>query len=226
VLDWGVDALVVQGGEGGGHTGSVPTSLLLPQVVDAVAGRVPVVAAGGYYDGRGLVAALAYGAAGIAMGTRFLLTAESPVPDAVKARYLQAPVTGTVVSTRVDGVPHRVLRTPLVDRLEAAGRLRALVRSAANARRFRRITGLSWADLAREGLGLRRTAGLDWSQLVMAANAPLLLRATMVDGDLDAGVMASGQVAGVIDDLPTVQELIDRIVEEAEQTLGQLGGKG
>jgi NAD(P)H-dependent flavin oxidoreductase YrpB (nitropropane dioxygenase family) len=100
------------------------------------------------------------------------------------------------------------------------------VRSAANARRFRRITGLSWADLVREGLGLRRTAGLDWSQLVMAANAPLLLRATMVDGDLDAGVMASGQVAGVIDDLPTVQELIDRIVEEAEQTLGQLGGRG
>ncbi|HKA05446.1 MAG TPA: nitronate monooxygenase, partial [Acidimicrobiales bacterium] len=77
VLDWGVDAVLVQGGEGGGHTGAVPTSLLLPQVVDAVAGRVPVIAAGGFFDGRGLVAALAYGASGIAMGTRFLLTSDS-----------------------------------------------------------------------------------------------------------------------------------------------------
>lgn len=71
VLEWGVDAVLVQGGEGGGHTGAVPTTVLLPQVVDAVAGRVPVIAAGGFFDGRGLVAALAYGASGIAMGTRF-----------------------------------------------------------------------------------------------------------------------------------------------------------
>ncbi len=84
VLEWGVDAVLVQGGEGGGHTGSVPTTILLPQVVDAVQGRVPVIAAGGFFDGRGLVAALAYGAAGIAMGTRFLLTSDSAVPEEVK----------------------------------------------------------------------------------------------------------------------------------------------
>ena len=77
VLEWGVDAVLVQGGEGGGHTGSVPTTILLPQVVDAVQGRVPVIAAGGFFDGRGLVAALAYGADGVAMGTRFLLSADS-----------------------------------------------------------------------------------------------------------------------------------------------------
>src|SRR3954451_16417875 len=65
VAQWGVDAVICQGGEGGGHTGPVPTTLLLPQVVDAV--DIPVVAAGGFFDGRGLVAALAYGAAGIAM---------------------------------------------------------------------------------------------------------------------------------------------------------------
>jgi NAD(P)H-dependent flavin oxidoreductase YrpB (nitropropane dioxygenase family) len=86
VAAWGVDAVLVQGGEGGGHTGAVPTSLLLPQVVDAV--DIPVIAAGGFFDGRGLVAALAYGAAGIAMGTRFLLTADSAVGDAVKQVYL------------------------------------------------------------------------------------------------------------------------------------------
>jgi len=91
VAEWGVDAVIAQGAEGGGHTGTIPTSLLLPQVCDAV--DIPVIAAGGFFDGRGLVAALAYGAAGVAMGTRFLLSAESRVPDAVKARYLEASVT-------------------------------------------------------------------------------------------------------------------------------------
>ena len=84
VAEWGVDAVIAQGGEGGGHTGTVPTSLLTPAVVDAVGDRVAVVAAGGFFDGRGLVAALAYGASAIAMGTRFLLTQESRVPDEVK----------------------------------------------------------------------------------------------------------------------------------------------
>ena len=84
VAAMGADAVLVQGGEGGGHTGPVATTLLLPQVVDAV--DIPVIAAGGFFDGRGLVAALAYGAAGVAMGTRFLLTSDSTVPDAVKQR--------------------------------------------------------------------------------------------------------------------------------------------
>ncbi len=103
----GADAVLVQGGEGGGHTGQVATTLLLPQVVDAV--DIPVIAAGGFFDGRGLVAALAYGAEGIAMGTRFLLTSDSTVPDRVKQAYLDAPITGTVVTDAIDGVPQRVL---------------------------------------------------------------------------------------------------------------------
>ena len=106
VASWGADAVIVQGGEGGGHTGPVATTLLLPSVLDAV--DIPVIAAGGFFDGRGLAAALSYGAAGVAMGTRFLLTSDSTVPDAVKQRYLDAGPDGTVVSTRVDGMPHRV----------------------------------------------------------------------------------------------------------------------
>src|SRR5256885_14699904 len=98
MLEWGVDAVIAQGGEGGGHTGTVPTSLLLPQVVDAVGSAIPVLAAGGVHDGRGLVAALAYGADGVAMGTRFLLTQERRVPDAVKARYVDASVFDTLAT--------------------------------------------------------------------------------------------------------------------------------
>jgi NAD(P)H-dependent flavin oxidoreductase YrpB (nitropropane dioxygenase family) len=221
VAAWGVDAVLVQGGEGGGHTGTVPTTLLLPQVVDAV--DLPVIAAGGFFDGRGLVAALAYGATGIAMGTRFLLTAESPVGEEVKRFYLERSVTDTVVTRQVDGVPHRVLRTELVDRLERSGRVRALARAAGNAVAFKRtVPGTTWRGMVREGLAMRRSQNLTWTQVVMAANTPMLLRAAMVEGRIDLGVMASGQVVGVLDDLPPVAEVIDRIVAQAEDVLKRL----
>ncbi len=222
VAAWGVDAVLVQGGEGGGHTGGVPTSLLLPQVVDAV--DIPVIAAGGYFDGRGLVAALAYGAVGVAMGTRFLLTSDSRVPDAVKAVYLGKSVADTVVTRQVDGVPHRVLRSELVDELETAGRVTSLRRAVANAVRFQRLSGESWRAIMREGLAMKRDQELSWSQVVMAANTPMLLRAAMVEGRPDLGVMASGQVVGLIDDLPSCAELISRIIADAEKTLARLSG--
>jgi len=221
VAAWGVDAVLVQGGEGGGHTGAVPTSLLLPQVVDTV--DIPVIAAGGFFDGRGLVAALAYGAAGIAMGTRFLLTTDSPVGDTVKDLYLSKTVTDTLVTTQVDGVPHRVLRTDFTEHLDHAGPLTSLPRAVRNAWRFKRLSGLRWRDLLREGTQMRRSQELSWSQVVMAANTPMLLKAAMVDGRPDLGVMSSGQVVGVIDDLPSVAELIERIVHDAEAVLKRLG---
>lgn len=224
MADWGVDAVIAQGGEGGGHTGTVPTSLLLPQVVDAVGDGIPVLGAGGFSDGRGLVAALAWGADGVAMGTRFLLTAESRVPDEVKARYLAAGVTDTVVTTALDGAPQRVLRTPLVDRLERASLVTRLPRAAANAVAFARTTGIPLRDLLREGLAMRRHQDLAWSELTMAANAPMMIKAALVDGDPEVGVLPTGQVTGVIDELPTVAELLDRIVTEAESTLKRLAG--
>ncbi|HEY1347818.1 MAG TPA: nitronate monooxygenase family protein [Streptosporangiaceae bacterium] len=222
VAAWGIDAVIATGGEGGGHTGPVPTSLLVPQVVDAVG--VPVIAAGGFFDGRGLAAALAYGAAGIAMGTRFLLTSDSPVADAVKRVYLASDVTGTVVTSRADGIPHRLLRTPLAERLDREGRLGGLLRSASSASAFRRASGLTWPELIRQGQAMRQGTGLTWAQVLMAANTPVLLRAAMVDGRPDAGLMPSGQVAGLIDDLPSCAELIGRMITEAEQRLASLGG--
>ncbi len=223
VAGWGVDAVICQGAEGGGHTGSVPTSLLLPDVADAVGGQVAVVGAGGFFDGRGLVAALAYGAAGIAMGTRFLLTAESTVPEAVKARYLATPITGTVVTTRVDGAPQRVIRTEVVDRLEGAGRLTALPRALANALAFRRRTGAGLSELARQGVSMHRHDELTWAQVAMAANAPMMTRAALVEGRTDVGILPTGQVVGTIDDLPSVADVVWGVVMEANTVLERLG---
>ncbi|WP_431876577.1 NAD(P)H-dependent flavin oxidoreductase [Amycolatopsis sacchari] len=220
VAAWGADAVIVQGGEGGGHTGGVATTLLLPSVLDAV--DIPVVAAGGFFDGRGLAAALAYGAAGVAMGTRFLLTRESTVPDAVKQAYLKRGLGDTVVTTKVDGLPHRVLRTDLVDALERSGRLAGLVRAVGNAMRFRRRTGLSWRGMLREGVAMHGERS--WAQVIMAANTPMLLRAGLVEGDLGAGVLASGQVVGLLDDLPAVADVVTEVVADAEAILRRLGG--
>jgi len=216
----GAGAVIAQGSEGGGHTGGVPTSILLPQVTAAVG--IPVFGAGGFCDGRGLVAALAYGAAGIAMGTRFLLTKESPVPGPVKQEYLRRGVTETLVTTALDGVPQRVLRTSLAERLERGGSLSRLARSLRHAAAFRKMSGQSWPDLVREGVAMKRRHGLPWPAVIMAANTPMMLRASMVDGRTDLGTLASGQVAGVIDDLPTCAELIERIMAEADAVLTRL----
>lgn len=224
VAAWGADAVIVQGGEGGGHTGSVPTTVLLPQVVDAV--DIPVIAAGGFYDGRGLVAALAYGAAGVAMGTRFLLTSDSTVGAAVKQLYLAAGVSDTVLTDALDGVPQRLLRTPFVADLVHSGHLRRLARSVRSAARLRRLTHARWRDLAREGWEMRRSHELALSQVLLAANTPMLLKTAMVDGRPDLGVLATGQVTGLIDDLPSCAELIDRIMAEATAVLARLADPG
>ncbi|GAB25240.1 putative oxidoreductase [Gordonia polyisoprenivorans NBRC 16320 = JCM 10675] len=225
VASWGADAVIVQGGEGGGHTGPVATTLLLPSVLDALAENgsdMPVVAAGGFFDGRGLAAALAYGAQGVAMGTRFLLTSDSAVPDAVKQEYLARGLGDTVVSVKVDGMPHRVLRTPLVEALESGSAVKALVAAARNANEFKQLTGMRWTTMLRDGRAMRRSGERTWQQIIMAGNTPMLLRAGLVEGDTRAGVLASGQVVGMIDDLPSCDELIQSIMMQAHERLHAL----
>ena len=222
MLGIGVDLVIAQGGEGGGHTGTIPTSLLLPQVVEAVGADIPVLGAGGFHSGAGLIAALAYGADGIAMGTRFLLTAESRVPDSIKAQYLAASVTDTVVTTALDGAPQRVIRTELIDQLEKSSTITKFPKALRNALEFRKVTGTPLKELVAEGLAMRRNQNLSWSQLAMAANAPMLIKAALVDGHDDIGVLPTGQNTGVITEIPTVAELIERIVGDAEATLARL----
>ena len=216
----GADIIIVQGGEGGGHTGSVPTSLLAPAAADAVG--VPVVAAGGFRDGRGLVAALAFGAEGVAMGTRFLMTRESPVPDATIQRYLDAAVTDVILSTTLDGMPQRMITNELMAELERSGPLRRLVMALRNALALRRETGATIPDLLRSALAMRKHEKLSNAQMILAANAPILARIAMNDGDPARGYLPSGTVAGLIEDRPSCEELVERIAEDARETLKRL----
>ena len=218
----GADIVIVQGGEGGGHTGSVPTSLLVSQVVDLV--DIPVVAAGGFRDGRGLVAALAFGADGIAMGTRFLLTRESPVPALTTDRYVGASIDDVFVTRQIDGLPQRVVRNELVRRLESSSALGGLVRALRSGLEYRKLSGASLGELISAATSMQKHERLTRAQTLMAANAPILARKAMQQGDPVNGYLPSGSVAGVIADIPSCEELIQSIVAEAEQTLAKLAG--
>lgn len=220
MVQMGVDMVTVQGGEGGGHTGSVPTTILLPQVLDAV--QVPVIAAGGFGDGRGLAAALAFGAAGIAMGTRFLMTQESAPPANVKARYVKAGTDDITVSTKVDGLPQRMIRNQALDRIERSSGVGLWRRAVESGLQMKRQTKASYADMLKAAKGMTSHGGLSLPQAMMAAAAPMLIQRAVVDGDADGGLMATGVVAGRLGDLPTCAQLIESIMAEAHQRLAAL----
>lgn len=220
MVQLGVDIVTVQGGEGGGHTGSVPTTILLPQVLDAV--QVPVVAAGGFTDGRGLAAALAFGAAGIAMGTRFLMTRESAPPENVKARYLAAGTDDILVTTKVDGLPQRMIRNRALDRIERSSSIGLWCRAVESGLQMKRQTGASVGELLASARGMTSHGGLSLPQAMMAAAAPMLIQRAVVSGDADGGLMATGLAAGRLADLPGCAELIETIVAEAHGRLSAL----
>ena len=114
-VDAGCDVVVAQGTEAGGHTGQVATLPLVPQIVDAVGDRVPVVAAGGIFDGRGLAAALALGADGVWVGTRFIATPEARAVRGFKDALLKSDEAGTVISRAYSGKTMRVIRSDYTD---------------------------------------------------------------------------------------------------------------
>jgi NAD(P)H-dependent flavin oxidoreductase YrpB (nitropropane dioxygenase family) len=213
MVQLGCDMITVQGGEGGGHTGSVATTVLLPQVLDAV--DVPVVAAGGFADGRGLAAALAYGACGIAMGTRFLMTAESPVPPAPKAAYTKAGTEDIMVSTKVDGMPQRMVLNRQMKRIEASGKLAMWKRAIEAGLEMKRQSGASYADLYRAAKGMTTHGDLSLPQAMMAAAAPMMIQRAVVSGDAENGLMATGLVGGRLTDLPTCAELLTQMESDA-----------
>ena len=220
MAELGVDLIVVQGGEGGGHTGSVATTILLPQILDSV--DVPIVACGGFADGRGLAAALAYGAHGIAMGTRFLMTRDCPVPLKTKERYVNASTNDIFVTDKLDGIPQRMIRNRVTAEFDRANKLQMAFISLRNAIRLRSLTGASVTDVLKSAYALARSGNVSWSQALMAGNAPVLIQRAVEGGEPDEGVMATGQVAGRLSDLPSCEELVRRIAEEAAGRLEAL----
>ena len=218
----GCEMITVQGGEGGGHTGAVATTILLPQVLDAV--DVPVVAAGGFADGRGLAAALAYGAAGIAMGTRFLMTSDSPVPDRSKAVYQRAGTGDIIVTTKIDGIPQRMILNPAMQRIEASGRIAMWKRALEAALEMKRQSGASLFELLGAARAMTSHGGMSLPQAMMAAAAPMMIQRGVVRGDAENGLMATGLVGGRLADLPSCEQLLTAIEQEARARLTELRG--
>ena len=182
----GADAVIVQGTEGGGHTGYVASTILVPLIADHL--EVPIAAAGGFCDGRGLVAALSLGAEAISMGSRFVVTQEAPVPRPVKEHLCQRSEEDTLVTDNFTGVRCRVIKNAFAENLTE------LARNNAH----------PW-EIMKAGVGKIRKA--------------------YVEGDIEGGSMAFGQVCGLIKDIPTCRELIEGIMGQAEQILLGLESK-
>ncbi|PVA05736.1 NAD(P)H-dependent flavin oxidoreductase [Thalassorhabdomicrobium marinisediminis] len=220
-VELGADIITMQGGEGGGHTGAVPTSLLLPQVLDAV--DVPVVAAGGFHDGRGLAAALAWGAQGIAMGTRFLLTTDSPVARDTLAVYLQTGDPSVIRVTRaVDGLPQRFIANDKLEHLEGMSGPARLMASLRHGFAYGRANGMGVADMLRLAWRSARSDDSSFAATVQAPNLPTLVQRGLVKGDTDAGLLPSGQVAALIDELESCEALISGIEADAIARIASL----
>ncbi len=217
-VDMGADILVCQGQEGGGHTGATPTWLLLADVIDQQLG-VPVIACGGFKDGRGLAAALTFGADGIAMGTRFMMTSDSPTPQATKAEYIEADVLKIPVSTKLDGLPQRMILNQTLADLENASKLGMLIRAIQNGFKYRSQTGMSMLQTAKTAWRMASQSDMTVAQTMMAGNAPMIIQKAMVEGRPDEGVLPSGQIAGLIADLPSCEQLINGIIQDAELNL-------
>ena len=201
--DLGADVVCAQGLEAGGHVwSSVGTMVLLPAVVDAVS-PLPVIAAGGIGDGRGLAAVLALGGAGVWIGTRFLATPEADAHEDWKRRIVDARETDTVYTELFDlgwpEAPHRVLRNGTYDRWLAAG---------------------SPAPGARPGEGDKVATQADGTPLARYSSDPPRPGAV---GDIAATCLYAGQSAGLVHDIAPAGTLVRRIVAEAEAALAQAG---
>jgi NAD(P)H-dependent flavin oxidoreductase YrpB (nitropropane dioxygenase family) len=224
-VSMGADILVCQGQEGGGHTGATPTWLLLAEVIDQDLG-VPVVACGGFKDGRGLAAALTFGADGIAMGTRFMMSADSPTPKATKAEYLKSNVLQIPVSTKLDGLPQRMILNRTLNDLERSSSLGMLIRALQNGLKYKSQTGMSMAQTIKTAWAMASKTDMTLGQTMMAANAPIIIQRAMVDGCPDDGVLPSGQIAGLINDLPSCADIINKIIIDAEGHLTRVAHRG
>jgi enoyl-[acyl-carrier protein] reductase II len=212
----GCDAIVVTGAEAAAHGEEASTLVMLPIVAGKV--KIPIISAGGYGDGRGLAAALSLGASAISMGTRFALTKESMVHEHFKQLCLKATENDTIVSTKFDGMRGRALKTPVTERIARGGF--PLVEAFRGAYETKQLFNLSWPKFI--GMSFSMMGSDDQHPLwVQARQAAGYRRHTLAiyDGNMKDGIYFAGQILGACNDVPTVAELVDRIMVEAEATL-------
>jgi len=215
----GADALVVTGHEAAAHGGDVTSLVLIPRIVDIV--DLPVIAAGGIADGRGLAAALALGAEGVAMGTRFMTTRESPLHDISKEAAIRKGIEETIYGRYFDGLGCRSLLTAAARKAYRRGiaGLPNFFTAARTSVALARLFHMSYFKLF---FGVLLSGWKTTVQMAYMANAFTAIQRATIDGDLAGGVLPSGQAVGLLGDMPTVQELLDRMVHEAEISSARL----
>jgi len=207
--EYGTDALIVTANEAAAHAGECGGMVLIPAIVDAV--KIPVIAAGGIADGRGLAAALALGADGVAMGTRLMCTRESPAHERCKQLAIEKTFEDTLYSTRFDGQWCRVMRGPGAERARKKGL--DLPAAALNGREIAKMMDLSYVKLA---VGVMASGWRNVKQLAFLANAFKAFRLAIEEGDERRGMLPLGQSTGLVHDTPTVAEVLERTVAEAK----------
>jgi len=213
----GVDAVNITGHEAAAH-GSYATSLvLIPLVASAV--NIPIAAAGGFYDGRGLAAALALGAHGITMGTRFAVTKECPLNEHWKQTIMKSTEQDTLYMDVGDpAVNQRVYKNKRAE--DEMKKRFPLVSAMAGVLETKRLLKLSWWELMRSSLSTRKgEGGMGLREQINYAASTAQAKQVMFDGNENAGTFPIGQVIGGIDNIPTCQELIESIITQAEQAV-------
>ncbi|MGD0820231.1 MAG: nitronate monooxygenase [Desulfomonilia bacterium] len=215
----GCDALVVTGHEAAGHGAAATSMVLIPIVASMV--KVPLIAAGGFYDGRGLAAALSLGADGISMGSRFMVVRESMVHDNFKRLCIEATEQDTLYDTVFDGLEGRVLKT--TEALAMTKRGFPVVEAFKSALLVKKLMNLSWPKFAAITLEmLRAEEGHPLMVLARQAVGNMKHLKAINEGDVEGGILFAGQCCGGIMDNPTAGELINRIIVEAEAVLSKL----
>lgn len=216
--EYGCDAVIATGNEAAAHGEQVTTFCLVPSLASNL--DIPVIAAGGVGDGRGLAAALALGAEGVAMGTRLMTTVESPLHENYKRLSLEKDVYDTLYSKRFDGLWCRVLDTEGARKAIKRGlNPIQMLKAIPNSRAIAQMLKLPYWKLF---VGVLASGWENAKQLAYMANAFKLIRIATEDGDTVEGVLPVGQVTGLLHDIPTVKEVIERTVKEAEEVIRRL----
>jgi NAD(P)H-dependent flavin oxidoreductase YrpB (nitropropane dioxygenase family) len=212
----GADAVIVQSWESGGHPGLIASSVLIPEVSQAV--KIPVIAAGGFADGRGLAAALALGAEGIAMGTRFAVTQESPLPQSLKEMYLKAGDIDAILNAAWDGIPARAITKMKRYYGWWSHPWDAIPNLINNKNDF----NAGWKEIFENTRFIREMGGSP----VQFATGLSMFRKAALTGELKGkSYSPCGQVVGLINDIPPCSEVIERTVAGAEAIIKNLNNR-